>query len=553
MTRRNPRYGLGLRLIWTESLSLLAVLVGAALRLHQISYQIVADDEWHGLQTALYGSYASVLTHFGSNDYCIPLTAFYKLMSETLGLSELVMRAPVLLSGLAALVVFPLLVRPWVGKPASVLFAWLLAIAPLHVYFSRYARPYSITLFLAFLGIASFYRWWQSGGRRWFVTYAGCAVVAIYVHLIVAPFVLAPLAWALAEVCLGKARDQRASALRRLVTLGAVVTLGLVILLAVPLWSDWHTVTWKLSGRGVTKVTIVHAIELLMGTRQWWLIALLGAAMLTGLAVMQRTQARLVGYLVFLSAAQTLPSLVGQPAYIDVPITLARYNLTLLPIVLVFVAVGLTRLGQALPRIPVNSAVAIPGAVACALLLYFGPLAEIYYRPNNWTNHGMFQYAYARDTLWAYGFLKPPEVSAFYHQLARLPRESVRIVEAPSYYEWQKNAYPNYQRLHGQRMFVGMVDDVRPAPRVGELPLARQGLHFSNFIHVADHVGLLRRGITFVVFHKDFASEVPGATFERVDVKRWVEHYRRVYGAPSYEDRHLVVFDVTRRGPSWPS
>jgi hypothetical protein len=117
-----------------EPLFVPAVLVGAVLRLDQITYQIVGDDEWHGLQVALYGSYEWILTHFGSNDHCIPLTAYFKLMSETVGLSELVMRAPALLAGLASLVVFPLLVRPWVGRRASVLFAWLLALAPLHVY-----------------------------------------------------------------------------------------------------------------------------------------------------------------------------------------------------------------------------------------------------------------------------------------------------------------------------------------------------------------------------------------------------------------------------------
>lgn len=36
-----------------------------------------------------------MLTHFGSNDYCSLLTTFYKLMSDTLGLSEFVMCAPV--------------------------------------------------------------------------------------------------------------------------------------------------------------------------------------------------------------------------------------------------------------------------------------------------------------------------------------------------------------------------------------------------------------------------------------------------------------------------
>jgi hypothetical protein len=341
-------------------------------------------------------------------------------------------------------------------------------------------------------------------------------------------------------------------AVRRLAKAAAPVGLGLLVLVGPALAVDWASVAWKLGGHGITTVTLVHGIELLAGTRHWWLIAGLGIALLAGLAATARAQARLVSYLSFLSVAQLLCVLVGRPAYLDVPITLVRYNLTLLPVTLVLVAVGVTGLGG-----PRGRAVAVRrglvGALVSGLLLAFGPLPDIHARPSNWTNHGMFQYAYAPNTPWAYAFLRPPAMSPFYRALAGRRRDSVKLVEVPTYYEWQKTPYPNYQRVHGQRMFAGMVEDPGPVVRAGELPLTRPGARFENFVHVADHVGLLRRGVTFVVFHRDLASEVPGASFERIDVGRWVEHYRRVYGAPAYEDRHLIVFDVTRRRPEWPS
>jgi hypothetical protein len=85
-------------------------------------------------------TYASVLSHFGQSDYSIPLTLLYKMLAQTVGLTEMATRAPMLICGVGAIVALPLLTREYVGRPAAHTFAWLLAIAPFHVYFSRYAR-----------------------------------------------------------------------------------------------------------------------------------------------------------------------------------------------------------------------------------------------------------------------------------------------------------------------------------------------------------------------------------------------------------------------------
>jgi hypothetical protein len=525
-------------LVRTESPFVLAVVVGTVLRLHEISYQIVADDEWHGLQTALYGSYAYVVTHVGAADYCIPLTVYYKLMLDTVGLSEFVMRAPVLIAGIAALVVLPWLVRPWIGRHGSVLFVWLLAIAPMHVYYSRYARPYSVALFLAIVALVAFDRWWRGGRRAWAVTYAGCAVGATYSLMVIAPFVLAPLAWALADSATRPDSD-RSSSMRRVVRLGAVVGGALAVLLVGPLWLDRSSIALKLHGGGVTSATIAGAIRLLAGTSRWWLVALVIAAMAVGVATMRRGQPRRLGYLVFVCAAQSLALLILRPTAIEMPITLARYNLPLLPVGLLFVAVGVTRVDALVHSRWPGYRGGIPGAVLCGLLLSFGPLSEIYYRPNSWTNHALFQYAWPE-----YERLKPPEIPAFYSKLAQRPPESIRIVEAPWFYEWHKNAYPYYQRLHRQRMFVGMVDDLHANPRAGELP-KRRNLAFENYVDLGDALGLQQRRVTYVVFHKNFALEIPRGRLEPMDVTRWVARYRQAYGRPVYEDRHLVVFDVS--------
>src|SRR5262245_1040866 len=88
-----------------------AVLVGAGLRLYQLGDQIIADDEWHALHAARDYDFRTIAEYFGSADISIPLALIYKAASSTIGLSELVMRTPVILFGLMALVVLPLLVR----------------------------------------------------------------------------------------------------------------------------------------------------------------------------------------------------------------------------------------------------------------------------------------------------------------------------------------------------------------------------------------------------------------------------------------------------------
>ena len=155
----------------------LAVVTGVLLRLHQLSGQIIADDEWHALHTLPSNGYGYILTHLAACDYCIPLTAYDKLLSNTIGLSELGMRAPTLIAGVAALIVLPLLARAYLGAKASVTLACLLSISPLHIHYSRSARPYSIVLLLAIVGVIACDRWLSTGRSRWAGIYAGCAVL----------------------------------------------------------------------------------------------------------------------------------------------------------------------------------------------------------------------------------------------------------------------------------------------------------------------------------------------------------------------------------------
>jgi hypothetical protein len=532
----------------SELVFLIAIAAGVALRLFQISDQIIGDDEWHALQTAIFTSYGWIVSHFGANDFSIPLTLFYKLLMDTVGLSELGMRAPVLLFGLASLVAFPLLLRDALGRPAADLFAWLLAVAPLHVYYSRYARPYSITLFLSFVGVVAFFRWWTGGRRRWAVAYALCAIGGSYLHLTAMPGLLAPFVFALVDRAVRRGPRPGAPSLAELATCMASVAAGLALVLAPPLLSDWHAIGSKLAKQGPTLATATGALPLILGTAAWWLAGLGLAGVLVGVAALIRTRPTAAGYLLFVSTLALVSCLLASPALISVPVVLVRYNLLLLPVALLFLALGLTRLDTSLAAAIRPWPPGLAGALFCGLLLYFGPLRHTYYRPNAWTNHALFQYAYDADGGNAYAqFLAPRHIPWFYDDLRRLAPASVLLVEVPWYYEWHRNSYPFYQRRHRQRMAIGFVDDAFPPRRDGELPLTHPGLSFRNYLRVVDHEALRRRGVTFVVFHKNLHLEnASPAGSPPVEVGPWVERYRAALGSPAYEDALLVVFDLTR-------
>src|SRR5262245_4110650 len=163
------------------------VAAGVFLRLQQLPSQVMMDDEWHALRVAADHGYGYILTHFGTADHSIPLCVLDKLFLDTIGLSEALLRAPAILSGIGALIIIPFLLQGILPRSLAFGFTCLLAISPLHIFFTRYARPYAVTLLLAFVAVLCLYRWFAQP-RLWYGllwVFAGAA--AIYCHVLVGP------------------------------------------------------------------------------------------------------------------------------------------------------------------------------------------------------------------------------------------------------------------------------------------------------------------------------------------------------------------------------
>ena len=123
---------------------------------------------------------------------------------------------------------------------------------------------------------------------------------------------------------------------------------------------------------------------------------------------------------------------------------------------------------------------------------------------------------------------------------------SMRIVEAPWYYEWALIPYPVYQRIHRQRVVIGFVRD-EPFP-VGEARPFDPRFRLHNSIHLRDMDSLCALKVNRVVIHKDLEAEL-GRSLDRNFVQELpglMSEYHRAYGPPVFEDGSLIVFDTDK-------
>jgi hypothetical protein len=539
-------------------LALAIFATGLWLRLHQITIQVIGDDEWHALNFLKYATYEQIFHTFGHSDHSIPLTLYDRYVADNFGLSELAMRAPVLMFGFLALVVAPLLVRGLVGTRTAFVFAALLAISPLHVYFSRYARPYSAMFFFGFVGVLAFERWLATGRRGWAVLYAVCAILGPWFMPVVAPFLLSPFLFALFP------RGDGRNLLRRflqVVPLGLVVALGLYLLIGPPMTNDFATIEERAGHGSFDFENFTTVFHLVTGAPMALTAFLCGVAILVGAFSLTRTRPRLLAYMLFLTACQFAVIGWTGPDALEVPIVVVRYTLPAAGFALLLLAEGVTFLDDVLRREWRFWPGSLLPVLVVTVLLAFGPVLSVfdpsnrvYFRPNSFTNHTLFQYVYDRRERWNIGSYIGPEPTPFYKQLGRSAdfpdRQNERIVEAPGYIDWGHSPFVVLQKVHKREVVVGFAHEPGEDSADCELPWPDPRFQFRNFVHLGDHERLRELGVRFVVMHKDLPGEMPcGGNPPAFPIQPWIERYVERYGPPYIEEEWIVVFDVTRTPP----
>jgi len=520
------------------------------LRVTQLASQVLVDDEWHAIHKLLHSDAKGILTRFGLADYSIPLTLYYRFLSLHGGLTEWEMHVPLMIAGIALLLLAPLLLRGAIELPAAATWVALLAISPLHVYHSRTARPYALTCLLSIVAVIAFRRWWfRRGARRlWFGgLYAFATFLAGWLHLITLPFTLLPFAWYGCRAILIAGRDRDFRPIRGLALLAVATALLLATALVAPLLGSFGQLAAKSATDTVTAESLYRTLLMLVGVSNPVLLVVGMALGVIGAYTFLQRDPDFVGYVTLLAGGSAVAITLARPAWIQHPLVLARYMLPALPFALLFIAQGAVVLVGQLRRTMLRP---LTVSLGIALLFLAGPIPAYLYEPNQFMGHARFQFDYD-DAHNPYVLEIPKEpVPAFYVELAKRPARSLTLIEAPWRLESNFIPFPWYQAVHRQYIKIGLVTPVCGVRDFGEYPASAKGLQFRYFVHVSEILTGHDYGADYLVMHLKAWKTPPDADVEWPDVAACLPKITAKIGPPVYRDDSIVVFDLKHRDNS---
>jgi 4-amino-4-deoxy-L-arabinose transferase-like glycosyltransferase len=181
----------------------------------QLATYVDGAPFWRGLLTDIHGPFNSAILH---------------LWVQLGGVGETWLRLLYVLPSVAAVPVVYILARDLFDERAGRIAAWVLALAPFHVWYAQEVRSYSWTLLWASIALWLFVRIWdgRAGRGQWFAL-AGVLALAVLTNFSVA-FLLIALSLLMLL--------RRPFSARRLAAWGGVlVFVGLVFL---PWFLDWY-------------------------------------------------------------------------------------------------------------------------------------------------------------------------------------------------------------------------------------------------------------------------------------------------------------------------
>lgn len=470
----------------------------------------------------------------GANDHSIPLTAMAWLWMQVAPLTECALRAPMVLSGLALLVLLPFVMAGDSERRTRWVFTLLLAISPLLVGYSRMARPYALTLLTVTVAFGCLARATSCGHLwgRWGFAYAALSALAAWLHGVMLPFVAAPLlalAW----------QHRRTGALPKPLLALAGLTLGLLALAVLPPMvhdpaalgakagrdlPDWNTLTgvWYMwIGTGSSAVLLIVLVLAATGAGPAWRSGPVFRWTLLGLALVQAAV------------------LVVRPVWISNPLTQARYLLPAVPCLLLAAAFGLVRLVDLAPPRLRRGGFALTVGLLSASLLWTGPAPQTWRHPNAHSSSYYFQFDYRPPHNPVVASYDTQPHTTLWRELAARAPASLVVAVAPFRMEGHGWPAPIWERDSRQRVVPGFLSGACADNLLGEVPQDRR-FALRNAVHLSMSPADLAQRVDIVAYERSVGLRGADLHFRPAPAcESWL---RTHFGAPTFDDGNWLAW-----------
>ena len=534
------------------TIALLIAVVAVYLRLNQLLDQILIDDEWHAVHALIRLGYSEIFLSFGHADHSIPLTLLFKLMAESIGLSEFRMRLLPLMAGITTVVAIPYLLKPWLKTHELLLLSALLAVSPVLIHFSRYARPYALTILLTFAAVIALWHWWHEKDRSWLFLFMPSTVLAAWLHPLTLLFTGGGLLW-FGLVALKRAFHRRETAGLVRIAIVGLMTMALVsVFVLPPLLADPASMASKTGVHKLEWKTIVWAWELSVGTANLAMVSLMFGFGVIGAIEFFKRDRHFFGYWLFMFLLASMAIVILSPAWVHHALVPVRYLSPILPLVLGLIAIGfvisIRSLGHFVSSQLISHVSAIASAIWLSVLVLSGPLIETFGLRNQFSAAQRYHFDYDFAENLYVTELENIELPSIYDQMAQEPGEWW-LIEAPWNFASHSTPLVGFQRKHQMPLQIGMMTGLCNDWSVGELPYQSQGDNwvFRNLVHLADLPEAQNQKNRFVVLNRQSVYEsIPLPE----SIEGCIDELSQTLGPAWHEDDYRVVYRLPKDFPA---
>ncbi len=516
---------------------------------------LLFGDEFHGIWN-LNKPYTELIKFYDKFGTGVAFLLCQRLCVDMFGPGLFAYRFVAVLGAiLSVLIVYPV-ARRLVGRIPALITTPALAANSMHIFYSHFARAYSLAVFLGLLFVYAVHRALERErpGVLWYVILTISAALLPYVHLTAVIFVAAVAAAGAAVMVINKRSRRHWYWFAGSFAIAAVICL----LLYLPAWRPLCDFVGMKYGQGrIAKSGIPDVFALLAGSHVAGYILLVGVAAGAVWFLARRGAGALMP--VTAALAPVAGILISRPhgnvyAY-------ARYLLIALPFMLMLTAWLLTELLSLLHlRDKLDSYLSLAAGLLVVVLSFIaGPLGLRHTPDEPFANTYLSMMPLpAFDVPWE-------QTPAFYKDLAKSNKQ-VQIIEAPELLSHSVLLYRNYYLQHRKKVTIGLVTRL-----VGLNPTH---LPAGPYVDLSEPDWARRCDADYLVLHRDVAKEI-FAYCQFVYNKVWpnmrdqnlrsmmakhysivrpvgslaklVERFDAELGEPVYEDKWIVVWKLVSK------